>query len=296
MRPTVTVVTPSFNQGRYIEETIRSVIEQDYEPVEHLVYDAGSTDETHSVLERYRDRIHAVIGPDDGQADAINRGFRAARGEIIAWLNSDDVYKPGAIRAGVEYLVAHPECAMVYGKGEHIDAQGSSLGPYPTAPPSELSIFCVVCQPASFMRREAVASVGYVDAGLRYCMDYDLWLRLAAEYEIAHLPIELACSRLHSEAKSVNQQFAFLREIIRMTHRRLGRAPLVYLYGYANMLVCQRFAVRRPLPTLVRRLAATAVTSALALRYHRRPRLTELRHAVSRALEVSKLRPQQRML
>jgi glycosyltransferase involved in cell wall biosynthesis len=287
-RPLVTVVTPSLNQGRFIEETIQSVLAQDYEPVEHLVFDAGSTDETHSVLARYEGKIRAVIAADDGQADAINRGFRAAAGTIVTWLNSDDVYEPGAIRTAVEYLEAHPQCAMVYGKGHHIDAEGRFLDPYPTAPPSELEVFCTVCQPASFLRLAAVHAVGYLDPNLRYCMDYDLWLRLREQFDIAYIPADLARSRLHADAKSVSQQRAFMREIIGMTMRRIGRAPLVYLYGYANMLVCERFR-ERPLPTPIRRLAAGIVTATLALRYHRRLRIGEIRHALNRAIEISRL-------
>lgn len=287
-RPMVTVVTPSLNQGRFIEATIQSVLAQDYEPVEHLIFDAGSTDETHSILARYEGRIRTVIAADDGQADAINRGFRAAAGTIVTWLNSDDVFEPGAIRTAVEYLEAHPRCAMVYGKGHHIDAEGHFLDPYPTAPPSELEMFCVVCQPASFLRLDAIETVGYLDPHLRYCMDYDLWLRLREQFEIAYIPVDLARSRLHPDAKSVSQQLDFMREIIGMTVRRIGRTPLVYLYGYANLLVCERFR-GHPLPTPLRRLAAGALTAAFALRYHRRPRIGELRHAVRRAIEISRL-------
>jgi len=280
MRPLVSIVTPSLNQGRFIDETIRSVLDQGYEPIEYIVRDGGSRDETHAILERHRDRIQCVIEPDGGQADAINRGLRAARGEIVAWLSADDYYVPGAVAAAVEYLEGHPACAMVYGRGQFVDASGNLLGPYPTAPVSRLRSGCVVCQPAAFLRRAAVADVGFLDPRLRFCMDYDLWLRLAACREIAYIGVDFARYRLHHDAKSVRDRLPFMREVVHMTHVRIGRAPLFYLYAYANLLVEGRFARGRSLPSPVRRAAALAVAAALATRYHRGLRWSEIREAL----------------
>jgi glycosyltransferase involved in cell wall biosynthesis len=251
--PLVTIITPSLNQGRFIEGTIRSVLAQNYTPVEHRIYDAGSTDETPAILARYRDRVQAVIAPDRGQADAVNRGFREAQGEIVGWLNSDDVYLPGAISTAVAYLMAHPACAMVYGNGYHIDAQGNRLDDYPTGPIVGLRDRCGICQPTTFMRLETVAAVGYLDSELHYCMDYDLWLRLAARYEVGQIPAYLACTRLHADCKTVADRFPMMRETVLMTYHRLGATPLFYLYGYANLLVTERLATRRRLPTPMRR-------------------------------------------
>jgi glycosyltransferase involved in cell wall biosynthesis len=286
-RPLVTIITPSLNQGAFIEETIQSVLQQDYEPIEYLIYDGGSTDGTQEILARYENRARIFIGSDGGQAEAINRGLREARGEVVAWLNSDDTYEPGAVSAAVDYLGAHPRCAMVYGDGWHIDSAGRTIGPYPTAPAAELQIFCVVCQPAAFMRREAVEAVGFLDPSLEFCLDYDLWLRLAARYDLDHVPRFFARSRLHPDSKSVSQQLPFMREIVHMTHRRIGRAPLVYLYGYANMWLLSHRGCER-LPNPLRRLVTTVLTGCLALRYHRRLDRAELRHAIARAVEVSR--------
>lgn len=267
MLPLVSIITPSFNQGRFIETTIRSVLEQDYAAIEHLVFDAQSTDGTAEVLSRYADRVHAVVAPDAGQADAINRGLRSARGEIVAWLNSDDVYEPGAISRAVHHLITHPQHAMVYGEARYIDADGNDLGPYPTKPVAYLTQGCYICQPATFMRRQAVATVGYLDASLQYCMDYDLWLRLARCFAIGQVSDTLACSRLHPDAKTVAQQLAFHREVVHMTHRRMGATPLAWLHGYANRRVRQRWpALSPPLHSA----ATLAATVALATRYHRR--------------------------
>src|SRR6185369_6051551 len=244
-----------------------SVLEQDYAPIEYLVFDAGSTDGTAEVLARYAERLCAVVEPDGGQADAINRGLHRARGEIVAWLNSDDVYLPGAISAAVRYLIDHPQQAMVYGAAYYIDAAGERIGRYPTQPATRLNEGCYICQPAAFMRTQAVATVGYLDASLSYCMDYDLWLRLARCFSLGHIPQDLACSRLHDDAKTVAQQLAFHREVVAMTERRLGATPLPWLYGYGSRLVQQRWP---HLPGPLRQTASLAATCALAARYHRR--------------------------
>ena len=274
--PLVTVITPSLNQGRFIEETIQSVIGQEYRPLEHLVLDGGSSDETPAILERHRGSIEFSIGSDGGQADAINRGFERARGEIVAWLNADDLYAPGAIGRAVAELARRPRCAMVYGTGRFIDSDGFDLGPYPTASPERLRSGCVVCQPAAFMRRDAVVAVGLLDPALRYCMDYDLWLRLAARFELAHVADDLARYRLHATAKSVRERLAFMREVMVMTRRRIGAAPLFYVYAYANLLVTERLGVP---PAPVRRALAGALAAILAARYHPRPSLAAIREA-----------------
>jgi glycosyltransferase involved in cell wall biosynthesis len=274
--PLVTVITPSLNQGRFIEETIRSVLGQQYRPIEHLVLDGGSSDETPRILERYGDRIRFSIAPDGGQADAINRGIAETRGEIVAWLNADDLYAPGAVGAAVDELSRRPASAMVYGTGRFIDAEGRDLGPYPTAPPERLRSGCVVCQPAAFMRRDAVVAVGLLDPTLRYCMDYDLWLRLAARFELAHVSGDFARYRLHATAKSVRERLAFMREVMVMTRRRLGASPLFYIYAYANLLVTERLGA---LPAPVRRALAGTLAAFLAARYHPLPSFAALREA-----------------
>jgi len=270
--PAVTVITPSLNQGRFIGATIESVRQQSYRPIVHRVYDGGSTDETPAVLARYRDGVDVISEPDGGQAAAINRGLREATTDIVAWINSDDVYLPGAIATAVAYLESHPSCAMVYGNALYIDADGRVIGRYPTAPVSSLRDGCYICQPATFMRREAVAAVGFLDPRLRFCMDYDLWLRLAERYEIGRVDAELAASRLHAAAKTVSQRLAFHREVVEMTERRLGAAPLTWLYGYAECLARARLRIEAETGVgyVVVRLAAVTLSLALAARYHRR--------------------------
>ena len=117
--PTVSIVTPSFNQGRFIRETIESVLSQDYPAIEYMVIDGGSTDETVSILKSYGNRIFWISEPDSGQSDAINKGWKRATGEILTWLNSDDVYLPGAIAKAADYLQRHPNVGVVYGDAFH---------------------------------------------------------------------------------------------------------------------------------------------------------------------------------
>src|SRR5437016_2863998 len=177
--PLVSVVTPSFNQEEYIEATIRSVLGQDYPAIEYIVVDGGSGDSTIEILKRYQGKLTWTSEKDAGQADAINKGFARARGEIVAWLNSDDTYEPGAISAAVGYLRAHPDVAMVYGEANFIDAAGKFIGrcahveEFDAGRLVNYSDFIV--QPASFFRRSALEAVGGLDPSLHYAMDYDLW-------------------------------------------------------------------------------------------------------------------------
>lgn len=232
----VTIVTPSYNQGRFLEATIRSVLGQDYPGLEYLVIDGGSTDETLGILRRYHQQLTWVSEPDAGQSDAINKGFRRAGGEVIAWLNSDDVYLPGAVRKAVEYLEQHPSVAMVYGDADYIDQSGRFLKPYLSQEfnLAELALSCFICQPAVFLRRTAVAEVGWLDPNLHYTMDYDLWIRLGQKYPVAHLPEKLACFRAHAGAKTFAGRERLYEEATRTARKHFGYVPHPWWQGLAD--------------------------------------------------------------
>src|SRR5687768_1254630 len=132
--PLVSIVTPCLNMGRFLEETIRSVLDQDYSRIEYLVMDGGSTDQTLEILERYRDRLRFMSSPDAGQAAAINRGFDLTSGEIFAFLNADDTYLPGAVAAAVQGFLRHPQAGVIYGDAWHVAGDGSRLAAYPVEP------------------------------------------------------------------------------------------------------------------------------------------------------------------
>src|SRR5271165_7220284 len=234
-QPLVSVITPSFQAARFIEWTIKSVLGQDYPRVEYLVMDGGSTDGTLAILEPYRDRLSWFSGPD-GAAAAINSGFARTRGSIVAWINADDAYEPGAISAAVAGLAQAPDAAAVYGEGVWIDEYDGLLGQYPTAMPFDaagLAYECFLCQPAVFMRREALQAAGGMDAHLH---DYDLWIRLSRVGPFVLIPVRLARSRMHRENKTLCARKQVFQENIRVLRRHYGYVPVKWVYGYLSFL------------------------------------------------------------
>lgn len=197
--PLVSLVIPSLNRARYLRATIDSALRQDYPAIECIVIDGGSTDGTLDILRSYGNKIHWVSEPDRGHADAINKGWRMSSGEILAWLNADDVWAPGAVRTAVEYLLAHPEVDVVYGNCGTIDAEGRPIG-WSHLREWDLDYaveWCDHCipQPAAFLRRKAVEAVGWLDTSFFQKKDHDLWLRIGREGTIRHIPITLAYAR-----------------------------------------------------------------------------------------------------
>ncbi len=238
-KPLVSIVTPCLNGAEFLEETIQSVLSQDYPCVEYLVMDGGSTDGSLAILDRYRDRLRYVSVPDEGAADAINRGFRHSRGEILAWLGADDLYLPGAISAAVEQLAADSAAAVLYGEAWWIDETGANLGRYPTVAPYHPDMFrgeCTVCQPACFLRRATVESIGLLDARLQSAFDYDLWIRLSARYPFRAIPRYLASSRMHRRNKSLGQKRRMFEESMDLLRRHYGYVPVKWIYGYLSFL------------------------------------------------------------
>jgi glycosyltransferase involved in cell wall biosynthesis len=241
-RPLVSIVTPSFNQGRFIRDTIESVFGQRYPHIEYLVMDGGSTDETVKILQEYGDRLAWVSERDRGQAAAINTGWRRARGTVLAYLNSDDTYAPDAVERAVACLEADSGAGAVYGDGCHVDEAGTVLERYPTEPFSmgRLEETCFICQPTVFLRREVVERAGYLDESLRYCMDYDLWIRIARVARFVYTPHHLANTRLHAETKTLGQRARAHAEILRMVHRHFGRVAPSWIYAYAHAVLGPR--------------------------------------------------------
>lgn len=232
--PLVSIVTPSFNQAQFLEDTLRSILEQNYPRIECIVVDGGSTDGSLEIIGRYADRLaHWVSEADLGQADAINKGFALARGDILAWLNSDDTYLPGAISGAVEYLQSHPEVGMVYGNAYYIDAMGRRIGRYPARSTDYRGLrrgVNNVTQQAMFFRSILWRMVGPLDPSFYYAMDYDLWVRLAAVTPIAFRNRYWANFRLHGESKSMMAASRAWPEIVRV-HFRDGGSRLSILYA-----------------------------------------------------------------
>jgi glycosyltransferase involved in cell wall biosynthesis len=213
--PLVTIVTPSYNQARFLEATLRSVLEQDYPNIEYLVVDGASNDGSVDIICRYADRLTWWVSEkDSGQSEAINKGLRRARGDFVGWLNSDDVYLPGAVSEAVAAFQSHPEAGLVYGDALAIDADGKPFNrmharQYTLA---DLMAFNIICQPAAFMRRSVLEQVNYLHPDYQLLMDNLLWMRMAQKASLVYVPRTWAAARYHDQAKNRTRGAAYGRE------------------------------------------------------------------------------------
>lgn len=216
--PKISIVTPSYNQGQFIEETIRSVLLQGYPDLEYIIIDGGSTDESVEIIRKYERSITFWTSePDGGQTNAINKGFKRSTGEIVAWLNSDDLYTAGALCTAAKAFAERPRSAVIYGEIDNIDSNTAILSHAGSREFNLEKLYgasSYIPQPASFISAEAIEKIGYLDERLHYVMDYDLWIRLGQEKGVMqYIPTTLAWFRLHDCSKSVSQHEAFWPEI-----------------------------------------------------------------------------------
>jgi glycosyltransferase involved in cell wall biosynthesis len=238
--PLVSIVTPSLNQAQFIRDTIESVRDQDFPRIEHIVVDGGSRDGTLEVLARYPGLCWSSE-PDAGQTHAINRGFRMASGEILSWLNADDLLLPGSVAAVVEAFRADPATMMVYGDGDLIDAGGRNLQPFRFTEPFNLrrlvEVHDYILQPTAFVRRPALEAIGYLDESLSWCMDWDLWIRIGQRFSVRYLPCRLAQARLHPDTKTSRAGWPKLREMHRIVRRHSRRRlpPVLLIHGAGTL-------------------------------------------------------------
>ncbi len=204
--PKISIITPSYNQAQYLEQTILSVLQQNYEALEFIIIDGGSTDGSLEVIRKYEDRLAFYVSEKDrGQAHALNKGMARATGEILAYLNSDDLYLPGAFAAVVNYLRDNPECewvcgdTLMFGEGRNDEVVSANV---PRTPAHALSWSYTAPQPGMFWKRELL-SEGF-DEQWRYCFDHELYVRLLlAGHKCEHLRVTLAAYRLHPTSKTV---------------------------------------------------------------------------------------------
>ena len=242
-QPLVSIITPSFNQARYIEATIQSVLTQDYPNIEYIIVDGGSTDGTVAIIKKYAlesgsllpnnqqqavgfHKINAWVSEQDkGQTDAINKGFARAQGQILAWLNSDDTYEPGAVSAAVRYLQAHPDVGMVYGDCNFINEDGRVIGKFGSAQTDHRLLrqgYVHIPQQTMFFRADLWKQVGPLDPSFYFAMDYDLWTRLAARSALKYVPQTWANFRLHTTGKTIAADDRCWPEMVRVHYRDGG--------------------------------------------------------------------------
>jgi GT2 family glycosyltransferase len=215
----VSIVTPSFNQASYLEQTIQSVLDQESADIEYLVIDGGSTDGSVDIIKKYAPRLaYWVSEKDSGQADAINKGMARAKGDIVAWLNSDDTYLPGTVAAAVQAFDAHPDAVLVYADMLAVDQNGQTFNTlrYRQLTLEDLLSFQIIGQPAVFMRRAAFEKSGGLDLSYHFLLDHHLWIRIAAQGRILHVPQTWSAARYHPAAKNRAQAAAFGQEAFRI--------------------------------------------------------------------------------
>ena len=245
-QPLVTVVMPTLNQADFINAAIDSVLGQDYPAIELIVADGGSTDGTLELLKSRQatdSRLRWFSQQDEGPAEAINNALSKARGTIIGWLNSDDLYAAGAVSRAVNCMQLDGGLLMVYGQGQHVDGEGQYLSDYPTLPPStsvkQFSEGCFICQPPVFFKRTMPLLLGQLDESLKTAFDFDFWLRafIAFQARIGFVNEVQAYSRLHEDCITLRMRRTVALEGMQLLAKYLGYAPKEWLLTYVEELL-----------------------------------------------------------
>lgn len=252
--PTVSIITPSFNQAAFIEETIRSVLLQNYPALDYLVIDGGSSDGTLDILRRYERWLCWLSEPDRGQTDAINKGLRLAKGNVLAYLNSDDSYLPGTIRTIVDHFQTNPEVGLIYGDCYAVNTDGVAYGTIRGHPFNLRRMIMrgeFVPQQAAFWSRQAMEEVGPLDASLHYCMDHDYLIRIGQRFPVHYIPLPLATFRFHTGSKTVSRQEAHWHELMAVC-RHYGMTPWTAWYWIRRLRHWGLRALPQPIQTWLR--------------------------------------------
>lgn len=242
--PQISIVTPSYNQGSFLEHTIHSVLSQGYPNLEYIIIDGGSTDNSLDVIRKYESSLaYWVSEPDQGQAHAINKGWERSTGDIVAWLNSDDTFLPGTLSKVAKFFQEHPEVDILYGDTLFTEADGTLTVRSDPQDAFDYYRFVVTChntipQPSAFIRRCVLDDVGLLDPHYYFFMDWDFWLRAGIGHPIVFLPEPFSTYRIHPNSKSVSQA-------------RRAAPELEYMYG--------KYFARNDVPDDIRRQQRTAM-------------------------------------
>jgi glycosyltransferase involved in cell wall biosynthesis len=245
----ISIITPSFNQGQFLAATIESVISQEGDfSIDYIIVDGGSTDDSVDIIKKYDAMLQKGDWPvrckgitfrwlserDKGQTDALMKGFRMANGEILAWLNSDDTYLPGALQTTADFFRANPETGLLYGDAYYCDTAGVIIGRYRTDEfdLDTLASVNFICQPSTFFRRDAFDLAGGLDESLHYSLDYDLWVKIGKLFPCRYLPVYLSLYRLHETSKTIREDTLIrnCEEALSVAIRHYGWAPLTRVY------------------------------------------------------------------
>jgi len=251
--PLVTIVTPCLNMESYIARTIESVLSQDYPNFEYILIDGGSSDRTCEVICEYvarnSGRIRLIVEPDNGVAEALEKGLAVAKGEVFAYINADDTYFPGALRTAVHWLETRREVAGIYGTAYWIDDCERRIDSYPTEAFNKetLGHSCYICQPTCFLRTEILRAVGGFNTEYQVAFDYELWLRLAQKHDLLKIDALLANSRMHRSNKTLRHRAAGFEEASRALRKYQGYVPFRWAHSYASFLLDQRDQFFEPL-------------------------------------------------
>jgi GT2 family glycosyltransferase len=283
--PLVSIVMPCFNHAAFVDEAIRSVLGQTWPNIELIVIDGGSTDGSVEIIRRHADRLaYWVSEKDAGQADAINKGFRHAKGDVLAWLNSDDLYFPDAVAQAVGAL---GDAALVYGDAVCVNERGEFLRYFTEVEPFDAWRLCncadFIMQPATFFTRAAFECAGPLDPTLRWCLDWDLWCRLSRVGAVRYLPQPLAANREHGSTKTATGGADRLREVLQL-HRRHGTTR--WPHAYCSFAAKQARTDGRRLAHLAWSLAGWR--NVLHARRHRRA-IGGLRHGDHRCSDTLRI-------
>lgn len=287
----LTIVTPSYNQGIFLERTILSVLNQGIDSLQYLVFDGGSTDNSTEILDKYKGKLSYISKKDNGQSDAVNKGLLSAEGNVIGWLNSDDIYYSGALAKVLQIFADNPEVEVVYGDADHIDEHDRFLEEYYTESWNyeRLKEVCYICQPAVFFRKSVVEKYGILNKDLNYCMDYEFWLRVGMKCQFYYIKEKLAGSRLYLDNKTLGNRRAVHEEIILMLKEKFDKVPYRWIYNLSHVITEESGYTRNTPEENYKFVKKLVIISSLTfLKYLKTLPLSQIREMISWVVSAKK--------